>query len=1048
MNFPSVTIPVFLFCVCSALSLADDAAVSTSFEHGAGGAPHGWTFRGVTGSKGTWADDFASTGKRSLKITGASCGGSFEEGGWRSDLMPAEPNRLYRFSVMTKSDSPGRWGTLLKIHFLDRNKKFLSKVDPYINDAHDWKELSCSGIAPAQAAYLQIFLYTYDVDKNITVWFDDMRIEKLPCGIIAKPADGETVFTPCPVLAWPEGQGKYILLARNADFTQGLWKQPVDNVFKFAQQINCPLKEGQWYWKAELVAGGFSKVRSFTVKPRPFMRRAFDFGGRNTPVQPDWTKVTPDTDYAAGRSYGWTSAGERSSDNQPNSEYRMASTSYSGSYKSGNRNQTFLTPLLRDIIQSNKPATFSVDLPNGQYDVLIVTGHPHEKHRPSYFDFDISAEGKNLGAMAIYYPGVLFDYRVYTVKVEDGRLDVTFASNKIDNVWAVTCMMVTPHEMRRQAAADINGVIDSIEILPEDILSSFMAMRMPTNYPTGTLLTPNAAENKSGYVLFQPGAAEELLPDRAALNGERMERITLRGTNGEYIDEPISIQPLSDVDDVSVECPSQFASASTKIISDNSELRRTGYIGRNREGLTDLISMRVYDIQPDRLYPLRGPLYLNKAQSVHMRWVLHIPEDAAPGKYSATVIISSNRVTREIPVTLEVLPFKLEPQDLFVNTYYDERITKVASGSSPAVNNTAAEVAKRFWDNYTQYMMTCPLYVPEISLVKNAYGTIGIDCEALAADARQWALRGKVSYAFVDYQGFVRKLVKMLGEKNAASFDKHISGNASLSENFWKTFARCFCDTHDTLKNTLSDAFIIYQLWDEAYGRDVPFMLAEGKAMKKLRPDVHIYANVPKALFYGLGNPEMAVRQVADVWWTYSDLSEDEVAKAQSEGIFLIGGANRMGSLLPRYSCGLQTWLLGARKGVQMWAWNYWYASASTYTDGAPWGEGAIVSPYHPLVNSLTCEAMRQGFYDYRYLKTLEKEIIRGESSSLPTDKNKAANAKRFLCELKTKIGTLQPSETIKRPRGFEDIRAAVTDMILELQSSETTDTKPESESK
>ncbi len=135
----------------------------------------------------------------------------------------------------------------------------------------------------------------------------------------------------------------------------------------------------------------------------------FDFGTATSPVQEDFLPMVPQTIYSAIRGYGWKT--------------RVAA---------GDRRDPNLGPLRTDF-NSGRNATFSVDLPNGDYHVRLYHSNPlyfgSVPYSASFFTVDVEGTSYDVDPASGYIdPGETYIHTV-EVTVSDGRLDILFGVN-------------------------------------------------------------------------------------------------------------------------------------------------------------------------------------------------------------------------------------------------------------------------------------------------------------------------------------------------------------------------------------------------------------------------------------------------------------------------------------------------------------------------------------------------------------------------------------------------------------------------------------------
>ena len=822
-----------------------------------------------------------------------------------------------------------------------------------------------------------------------------------------------------PVLAWPEGSGKNVLISRTLDFKRPI-VQKVTNLFPFSQQCAKPLDEGVWFWKVALKNGGETRVRKFKIEKRGYFFRAFDFGGEKTMTAPEYIKTTPATLYSKSAGYGWKRLENPQIVNQPDSKYHIPSDVYMSGH-SGNRKQTLFSEVLRDAIQSDIPAEFAVDLPSGEYEVIVVSGNPNTEEKHNFYEFDIMGEGEKKCDISILYKNYIFEYRKFRVKVLDGQLNLEFNSKTIDRFWRVNAVMIYPYAKRREAVGDRNRLIQRMTAAPEPITKSFNISLPKTSYPQKPILKFNEKEKKRGFVVFRPASNEKIFWNRRPLENERIEEFKVGGTPGEFVNLPISVFPIKDVDEFSLTLPKTLSSEKgIELNLEKVELQKIIYDVHRVTRMSNLINTRFLTWTPRRLSKSEPVFDLWANRSRNMRIALKIPQSAQPGIYRARCKLSAGeKELGGFDLNVEVYPFKLVPHNLYIFNYYDERIADIPSGSSKKVRQISSKRRQEFLRHYIECCQDVPVLFLDLKPHLDAKGNVIINSPAVKMRTFLRKTGSRISYVYVNWQYVLRSLPKLLNEKDAhLVHQNYLDAVPVFSDRFWKTFARLYSETEKNIKRVAPKAFVINQIWDEVNSNANRYMLKAGRTILKENPNAHIFVNTLKGMYYGSGDKNMAMNQIADVWWSYSKLNEQDIARAIKDGTFLIGSGSRSGTLAPRSSTGFALWRQGLR-GFQFWAWCYWYMSMSTDMDGPAFNNGCVVYPYAKLQNTMPLEALRQGLYDYRYVKTLKALIANSMKSKETTVVSEAEKANAYLRSLWNSLDPFKASD-ILIDKGFD----------------------------
>ncbi|WP_416147562.1 hypothetical protein ACM26V_15145 [Salipaludibacillus sp. HK11] len=157
-------------------------------------------------------------------------------------------------------------------------------------------------------------------------------------------------------------------------------------------------------------SGVFANATTLNEEESEFPTFNFDFGTESSPVAEGYTKVSELTEYSSEKGFGLelVRAGDSRDQNDP-------------------------SDLLRDFVLASGN-TFKVDVPNGEYEVLIVTGSQFDNNRTSYsLQGDEVKGGDRSGA------GEFITYEE-DVSVEDGQVAISFS-----NEWArINAVQIVP----------------------------------------------------------------------------------------------------------------------------------------------------------------------------------------------------------------------------------------------------------------------------------------------------------------------------------------------------------------------------------------------------------------------------------------------------------------------------------------------------------------------------------------------------------------------------------------------------------------------------
>jgi len=172
-------------------------------------------------------------------------------------------------------------------------------------------------------------------------------------------------------------------------------------------------------------------------------------------------------------------------------------------------------------------------------------------------------------------------------------------------------------------------------------------------------LTP--AEKSRGFILFSREHVSVLMRNAVPRLNERVNVLNIKACPGEYEPATFALFALEDIHGLNVSV-SDLKSSLNVILSDAVDLRSVYYMTRSGQGRWGLFQQTtMHDV----------PMFLEKKEKISIKkgnnqlfWLtVKVPENARPGKYSATVDIETEKTKTQIPVNLEVYPFELsEPE--------------------------------------------------------------------------------------------------------------------------------------------------------------------------------------------------------------------------------------------------------------------------------------------------------------------------------------------------------------------------------------------------
>lgn len=365
-----------------------------------------------------------------------------------------------------------------------------------------------------------------------------------------------------------------------------------------------------------------------------------------------------DTVYSAEKGFGWLEKGIKS-----------------GSFDTKNTRQ-WDSPInalcdnyvFNDVPNSNGRVVnnFRVDLPNGKYKVSLLAGFIYEERTPGEKApqrrrFSLSLQGKKVRNYDI--GTIMYTKDAFHVDVTDGKLVLTFDGDSVfpDRPetaewagkgslgkyyrpgWIVNAICIYPVSDRKAAEKQI--ATDQLELwfhTPEELAKLEKVVPEEADIPM-----PEYAQ-KQGFALFSRPLGELIYPGSRPKKKELINSLSIKAAPGETFYLPFAMLPLKDMDQVDM-------SVSSKDI-----------LLREAVSISWLLGGGKYSVVP---WYLDDYQYLDHDMNqgeTRFFWLSGvIPENAPAGKRSYTLKISADNKNIEVPVTVEVLPIKLEKTDFY-----------------------------------------------------------------------------------------------------------------------------------------------------------------------------------------------------------------------------------------------------------------------------------------------------------------------------------------------------------------------------------------------
>ena len=177
-----------------------------------------------------------------------------------------------------------------------------------------------------------------------------------------------------------------------------------------------------------------------------------------------------------------------------------------------------------------------------------------------------------------------------------------------------------------------------------------------------TEFTPTEEESARGFVPFRPEEVREVAPGRKIHRDEVLSELKVKSTPGQGQELFVGVGVLRPFEKVKVEVGELKS-------EDGTVLPQSIFDLREAETMHIMWGRDYYRVLPRPQYPMREvPASPEFPRLFNL--LSRLPKDAVPGVYRGTVVITADDQRMELPLTYEVLPFKLVVGKPFMFCYY------------------------------------------------------------------------------------------------------------------------------------------------------------------------------------------------------------------------------------------------------------------------------------------------------------------------------------------------------------------------------------------
>jgi hypothetical protein len=395
-------------------------------------------------------------------------------------------------------------------------------------------------------------------------------------------------------------------------------------------------------------------------------------------------------------------------------------------------------------------------------------------------------------------------------------------------------------------------------------------------------LAVDAPSTQPSWVFTGPAVTNEhLIPAKALPRSYRLAtELSIMACRGEYEPATFSVYALQDLDDVRIAVDDLRSETGGLIPGDSVDIRvvKCWYqAGRHIWEITDRILVPELLLKDDALVVVDRKVKKNflrtstglvdisdpkadlsriapqdskelvpfsvPARQLKQLWVtIHVPEDAAPGRYQGAVRIRSKNADEvAVPLRLDVLPFKLAESPLKYSLYYRGRLTK-GSGTISSGNKSAVQYETDLWnmathgvDHPTSYDGYGELFGEVVALRKkagvkiNPFFSLGMGVGGFVDPGAPKAEQTKALQALRNELGTVLDRVRPLGitdfyiygidEAKGERLEAQRNAFQAVHEVGAKVFVACAPDFIDLVGDLLDLPILVYGLDPEMAAR-------------------------------------------------------------------------------------------------------------------------------------------------------------------------------------------------------------------------------------
>ena len=396
----------------------------------------------------------------------------------------------------------------------------------------------------------------------------------------------------------------------------------------------------------------------------------FDMGSQTSELRPGFVRITPESAYAKEVGYGWKSTHDLKAHYQPYSR-EWTRNENSGTMQPP---PTYANEITCDAIGSDRPGTFLVDVPPGEYTIYLLCGLSAGSEQDyHWFDVVVGQDRTTVKIPGPYH----FENRTLHAKVADEPLAVEFVPT---TDWMVSCLVIFPTSEGQSVRAEIlDPLEEEVYFLPPDVAKLWKETKHVDPRPMPEF---GAADHRRGYAIFARHWSEVIYPNTVPRSCELYPELQMFASPGEYEPATFTVLPLKDLSSAVV-VASDLRCGEAVIAARDIDIRTVRYM-RVRP---DYATFNSYHVVPDVLEH-RQPVNLRQRCNQTYWITVKVADDALPGVYEGKLTFApAAGPAAEVPLKLRVLPIRLRtnPEHIY-GMYYNDPLAMM-SGQKPSLAN-------------------------------------------------------------------------------------------------------------------------------------------------------------------------------------------------------------------------------------------------------------------------------------------------------------------------------------------------------------------------